>query len=104
MRAALPDGRPLRDHLLEVAARVPSVQADLTPPMVDPDAVWILSAFADLESARSGGLGGPKPLAWSELESWLRVTGTVVTHEDLATLRAMDAAAIAAYHTSVPRE
>lgn len=86
----MPDGRTRRDHLLEVVGRMPSVRADLTPPPVDPADAWLLPAFAALDAARDVGLGGPKPLAWSELGAWLRVTGTPITHEDLRTIRELD--------------
>lgn len=98
MRTAMPDGRPRAAHLAEVADKLPDAKAALVPPPVDPADAWLGPAFEALEASRQAGLGGPRPLAWSEVESWLRVTGTPVTHEDLATLRAMDGATLAHAH------
>jgi hypothetical protein len=101
MRTAMPDGRSRAQHLAEVAEKLPDARAALVPPPVDPADAWLLPAFDALEASRAVGLGGPRPLAWGEVESWLRVTGTPVTHEEVVTLRAMDQATLAHAHAAM---
>ena len=101
MRTAMPDGRPRAAHLAEVADKLPDARAALVPPSVDADDAWLVPAFEALDASRAVGMGGPRPLAWSEVDAWLRTTGTALTHEDLATLRAMDAATLAHAHEAM---
>lgn len=62
-----------------------------------PDEVRYLPEwFWDLNSCRASGLNGPRPLSMTELSNWIALTGTLVRREEIAVIREMDAAYLAA--------
>ena len=47
--------------------------------------------FWSLSSSRQHGMSGPLPLSYAEIQAWLGLTGEVVSREEIAILRQMDA-------------
>lgn len=58
------------------------------PPAVDHVWEW----FWDLSSRRMSGESGPQPITYTEIESFKRATGILVTSEEVRMLVQMDAA------------
>lgn len=52
--------------------------------------IW--RAFCDLAGARSSNGYGPNPIAWTEIDAWLRVTGARLDAWEVRAIRRMDAA------------
>jgi hypothetical protein len=72
--------------------------ADLTPQIEPPeDGFHIWGWFWDLSACRSGGMNGPNPISYTELEAWARMTCTVLEPEEVDALRSMDRAFMQAY-------
>lgn len=45
----------------------------LDEPKVIPQAMWLWSAFNDLNSQRLFGQAGPQPVGWSDIAAWLQL-------------------------------
>ncbi|MGA0564173.1 phage tail assembly chaperone [Ancylobacter sp. VNQ12] len=72
-------------------------EGEKNPDIEIPDgAEHILGWFWDLSSARSHGFSGPNPLSLSDIAAWSRLMGEIVSREEIAILRAMDTAFVAA--------
>jgi hypothetical protein len=53
---------------------------------------YLLDWFWELSAVRSAGFSGPNAISYSEISSWIALTGNGVSPDDVAALRAMDAA------------
>lgn len=51
----------------------------------------LLAMFFQLSEARSWHGNGPNPLSFSEIEAWMRLTGTPLRPHHVETIRALDA-------------
>lgn len=51
--------------------------------------------FWALSDKRSRGFGSPEPIPFREISAWSRVTGTLVTAEEVLMLAEMDSAFLA---------
>lgn len=51
----------------------------------------LLAMFFQLSEARSWHGNGPNPLSFSEIEAWMRLTGTPLRRHHVETIRALDA-------------
>ncbi|WP_035829794.1 phage tail assembly chaperone [Kaistia adipata] len=71
---------------------LPVAEIELLPDEVRYLPEW----FWDLNSCRASGLNGPQPLSMTELSNWIVLTGTLVRREEIAVIREMDAAYLAA--------
>lgn len=72
-------------------------EGEKNPDIEPPDgAEHILDWFWDLSAARSHGFSGPNPLSLSDIANWSRLTGEIVTREEVGILRQIDAAYVAA--------
>lgn len=63
---------------------------------INPDHEHIWSWFWQLNEARTHGMNGPNPLTYSEIASWVSLSGEIVSREEIAVIRKMDAAFIKA--------
>jgi hypothetical protein len=71
----------------------------MAAPAIEPppeEVAYLPEWFWDLNSCRASGLNGPQPLSMTELSNWIALTGTVVRREEIAVIREMDAAYLAA--------
>ncbi|MRX33223.1 hypothetical protein H5P29_13630 [Aminobacter sp. MDW-2] len=59
---------------------------------MNPDFEYLLEWFWDISAGRSHGFSGPNPLSMTEIANWSALSGTVIRREEIAILRAMDAA------------
>lgn len=63
----------------------PGPEAEV-PPIADHIWQW----FCDLSACRGHAESGPQPISHQELQAWSRMTGTMITPEEVVVLRAMD--------------
>lgn len=84
------NGETRRQRLERFGLAVPEVE-----PLPD-EVRYLPEWFWDLNSCRASGLNGPQPLSMTELSNWIALTGTLVRREELAVIREMDAAYLAA--------
>lgn len=56
-----------------------------TPP--EPDVPWLFAHvwawFWEISAQRSSGMGGAEPIAWRDLEAWMRLTGNQPSPEEV---------------------
>jgi hypothetical protein len=57
---------------------------------------YLLDWFWELSAVRSAGFSGPNAISYSEISSWIALTGNPVSGDDVAALRAMDLAYLGA--------
>jgi hypothetical protein len=71
------NGGSRRRDLLQASRQTGAWYPELdTPPI--PFEMWIeWSWFTQLNARRDSGMGGPSPISYSEIEAWMRYTGTV---------------------------
>lgn len=48
--------------------------------------------FCELSASRSGNGGGPNPIAFTEIEAWIRLTGRAVQPRDVRAILRIDQA------------
>jgi hypothetical protein len=102
--------RTFREHLEALADGGDSALAieaarDLAGPGVPAVASHVWEMFGALSLARSGGMAGPNPIGYAEIEAWSRLTDTPLDPDEVMLLRAMDIEYLAAtYELSAPPE
>lgn len=52
--------------------------------------------FWELSGVRSYGFSGPNPISFSEIADWAALTGNLIRQDEIAIIRKMDAAYLAA--------
>lgn len=57
---------------------------------------YLLDWFFELNAARSMGFNGPNPISYSEIAAWSSMTGAKPSADEIAILRQIDVAYIAA--------
>lgn len=65
----------------------PGPEAEVPPTC---DHIW--QWFCDLSACRSHADSGPQPISHQEIQAWSRLTGQIITPEEVDILRAMDKA------------
>jgi len=90
-----PDGSTLRQHL-QAAAAVGGAPDPRLLQTVPPAGTALWAAFCALNDSRPLGLGGAGAIPMSEVHAWSQAYGVQLSPWELDTLRAMDAAAMAA--------
>jgi hypothetical protein len=85
------DGVPQREHLLEVERQTGRTPLALEGPDFPEllDHVW--SAFLSLNTSRGQGYSGPLPLNYQEIESWKRLTGSLLSPWEVKAIMRLDA-------------
>lgn len=79
------------------AQRTGKRHPDLDAPQPHPAAEHLVTWWRELNGARrSGGMGGPDPIGYTELDAWARLTGRRPTSLEVRALRAMDEAFLGA--------
>lgn len=66
------------------------------PPEIGDHYAHILEWFWDLSAARQSGFSGPNPLSLTDIANWSLLSGEIVTSDEVAIIRAMDAAYLTA--------
>jgi len=61
-------------------------------PVLDPDFDYLMDWFWELHQGRSMGMGDGEPLSFTEIEAWVRLTGTVIRREEVRILMTIDRA------------
>lgn len=64
-------------------------------PEIPDGAEHLAEWFWRLSEVRHQGFNGPLPIGFSEIQAWINLTGEIVSREEVAILRAMDAAYLA---------
>ena len=102
--------RTFREHLEALADGNNPVLADeaacdLAGPGVPAVASHVWEMFGALSLARSGGMAGPNPIGYAEIEAWSRLTDTPLDPDEVMLLRAMDVEYVtASYELSAPSD
>ena len=67
-------------------------------PEIEPpeDGKWLWDWFLELNACRSQGFSAPNAVTFPDLESWSRLTGNIIRREEIAIIRRMDDAFLAA--------
>jgi len=78
----------LADHFAAVAHQrgVPVTK----PPSIPDGGQHIWRAFREISRARGGNGFGPNPLAWTEIDAWARLTGTLLEPWEVRAIREID--------------
>ena len=75
-----------RDHLKQVQA-----WSELEPPVEFPELlshVWV--SFIELHNARASGGMGPSSITYEAIESWMRVTGSILLPWEVEAIKRLD--------------
>lgn len=69
-------------------------EGDKNPEIEEVDEIYqyLLDWFFDLSSLRTPGFNGPNPLSFSDYANWQKLTGHLITREELNILRELDQA------------
>lgn len=70
--------------------------AELDLPELPDTGAGLYAAWRELAAARAGSGFGPQPLDWAALSAWQALMGLSMSPWEIETVRAMDAAALAA--------
>jgi hypothetical protein len=73
------------------------VPTALRTPPAPASLAYLLQWFAELASARAGGLAEPPPLGWQELHAWCTLTLRELKPWEAQALRALDTAWLQAW-------
>lgn len=81
----------LADHLA-VVARMTGRSLNDNLPKLPREMRYLWRAFTSLHRARGSNGWGPSPIAWSEIESFCRLTGVALDPWEVEAIRALDEA------------
>lgn len=80
------DGHRLREHLEQAAKQGASLEGFPKEEPLPESVTHLWGWFWELDAGRQEA----NPLAYSEIESWMRLTGAVAGPWEVATIKAMD--------------
>ena len=66
------------------------------------DKAYLVEFLMEIGPAGSG-FSGPVPISWAEINAWREATGTILTGQELVTLRELSKAYVAQYYDSTDR-
>lgn len=83
--------KTLKDHLEQIEATSGETPDALINPSELPTGLeHIWSWFIELSNARPAGLSGLEPISYPVIESWMRVTGSEPSSNDVSMIRKLD--------------
>jgi hypothetical protein len=85
------DGLSEREHLLEVERQTGQTPLPLIGPEFPEEMLHVWSAFLSLSGTRSAGFSGPLPITYSEIRSWMEVTGNYLSPWEVDAVKKLDA-------------
>lgn len=80
-----------REHLQEVERQTGQTPLPLVGPEFPEEMLHVWSAFLSLNGTRSAGFSGPLPISYSEMKSWMELTGNYLSPWEVEAIKKLDA-------------